>query len=606
MGICTLQFAQCRPTSECWADGKFTTYNKKSGSLSSAGDSGPAIAEARATPPASKQANKCTMSDADCGLLNDNMAVFWGEVKDKYDAKMAELTQAKHHCKEVSTTINEEITLWNALLQERNADLGEATGEQSEATQTQTDKQREQRELSAEYKEIDKKCKDTVGTIMANLCGLRKVRGELATFSKTVKPDQIVDCVTTDWSPSQCSKSCDTGRQMLSRDVSQPTSNGIKCPPLQMVKRCNQFPCPINCKVSDWSGWGRCSKECGGGMQARVRTIDTRPDFGGEACPPQTETQQCNAQSCDRDCTLSEWTKWAPCTKACGKGSQRRIKKVTVKAAGNGKCPKALNHERYERQACNTNECPPDPQCSGKMDIVLVVDSSGSWTEKGYNVVKAFVTGLTKMYDLDRKKVKLGIVEFSKEAHIIQGMTYDKNEVEKSLANLKFRKGLTDMAKGLLTAEKLLLDGRKDSQSEVIVITDGKPSFKFATSNAARKLNEHGARLVFMPIRTYGKSPFLLKWATAPGKENVFRVPGGLAELKAKMEHWQTTLLVSTCPTVSSAILAAHAAAEAAAVQAVQEPSPPGATSAVAVSKHKVSSDPFSNLYDSSAALELA
>mmetsp|Transcript_53892 Transcript_53892/g.118170 ORF Transcript_53892/g.118170 Transcript_53892/m.118170 type:complete len:997 (+) Transcript_53892:64-3054(+) len=537
---------------------RIITYNKDDVALGPGSEQTvPEIGPSRVDPPAAQQAFKCTVAEPDCGLLNDNMALFWGEVKDRYDAKMSELVATRTACAQTSTTINEETALWNALLQERNTELGEATSEQSEATQSQIDKQREQRELQSEFQMIDTKCTHTVGEIMTNLCGLRKVRSELATFSKgSMTPDLIQDCVTTDWSPQECSAECEGGRQILVRTVSQETSLGIKCPPLQMVKKCNEIPCPINCKMAEWSKWGRCSKECGGGLQARVRNIETRPDFGGEACPAQGETQQCNPDSCDEDCKLSEWSNWKPCTKACGGGSQRRTKHVEVGAKGAGRCANHLNSARYERQACNAGPCPPDPICTAKLDIVLVVDSSGSWTQKGYDVVKTFVEGLVDRYDFGAHSVKMGLVEFSKDAHIIQGMTFDKAAFVKAVTEkLMFRKGLTDMAKGLLSAEKVLLDGRKDSQSQVIVVTDGKPSFKFATHNAAKKLTRGGVRLVFMPVRTYGESPFLLDWASHPGAENVFRVKKGLAELEEKQVEWQKKLLVSTCAQIRSPLL---------------------------------------------------
>mmetsp|Transcript_64622 Transcript_64622/g.173035 ORF Transcript_64622/g.173035 Transcript_64622/m.173035 type:complete len:1004 (-) Transcript_64622:16-3027(-) len=545
---------------------RIVTYNKDEVALGPGSEQTlPEIQPARVDPPAAQQAFKCTVAEPDCGLLNDNMALFWGEVKDRYDAKMAELVAAKAACAQQSTTINEETALWNALLQERNTELGEATSEQSEATQTQIDKQREQRELQNEFTMIDTKCTHTIGEIMTNLCGLRKVRSELATFSKgSMTPDLIQDCVTTDWSPQECSADCEGGRQILVRSVSQQTSLGIKCPPLQMVKKCNEFPCPIDCQMASWSKWGRCTKECGGGLQARVRNIKRRPNHGGKACPAQTETQQCNVASCDADCKLSKWSSWKACNRACGGGTQRRVKGVVTPARGTGRCPKPLNGLRYQRQGCNKNACPPDPVCSAKMDIVFVVDASGSWTEKGYKVVKDFLAGLVSRYQFGKQNVKMAVVEFSKEAFVVQTMTFDQKAMLSAVSGkLQFRRGLTDMAKGLLAAEKVLLDGRKDAQSEVIVITDGKPSFKFATSNAATKLRRAGARLVFMPVRTYGSSPFLTNWATHPGKENVFRVPAGLAELKSKMKDWQTKMVVSTCPTVKSAILEKASAAAA-------------------------------------------
>mmetsp|Transcript_60067 Transcript_60067/g.161005 ORF Transcript_60067/g.161005 Transcript_60067/m.161005 type:complete len:743 (-) Transcript_60067:641-2869(-) len=352
-GECTMQFADCDETANkaCFLSTggatAFTTYNKGAPPLAVGDQVIPSVQSARKNPPAAKQAFKCTVAKPDCGLLNDNMSIFWGEVKDKYDAKFTELVVAKTGCAKTEGTINEEIALWNALLQERNVELGEATSQQSSATQTQVEKQREQRALKLEYKKADTKCKTLVGETMMNLCGLRKVRNELAKFSKgSMNPEKIFDCVVTDWSPQECSKSCVSGRQVLVRSVSQKPSLGIKCPPLQMVKKCNEFPCAVDCKMGSWSGWGRCSKECGGGLQSRVRAISTRPNFGGQACPPQTETQQCNVQSCDADCKLSKWTKWKPCNRACGGGTQKRVKSVAKPARGTGKCAKALHKSR--------------------------------------------------------------------------------------------------------------------------------------------------------------------------------------------------------------------------------------------------------------------
>mmetsp|Transcript_64621 Transcript_64621/g.173029 ORF Transcript_64621/g.173029 Transcript_64621/m.173029 type:complete len:930 (-) Transcript_64621:16-2805(-) len=571
-GDCYLKYATCNETKNaaCFQTTemylRYATYTSDgTPPLAVGGAKLPKLSPSRTSPPAAQQAFKCTVVKPDCGLMHDNMSIFYGEVKDKYDAKYAELAAEKQRCLTTESSINQEIALWNALLQERNTELGDATAEQSEATQTQTNKLREQRALNKDFKAVDTKCKTLVGEFMMNLCGLRKVRGELAKFSQgSMKPEKIFDCVVTDWRPQECSASCVGGKQLLTRAVSQLPTLGIKCPPLQMVKKCNEFPCPIDCQMASWSKWGRCTKECGGGLQARVRNIKRRPNHGGKACPAQTETQQCNVASCDADCKLSKWSSWKACNRACGGGTQRRVKGVVTPARGTGRCPKPLNGLRYQRQGCNKNACPPDPVCSAKMDIVFVVDASGSWTEKGYKVVKDFLAGLVSRYQFGKQNVKMAVVEFSKEAFVVQTMTFDQKAMLSAVSGkLQFRRGLTDMAKGLLAAEKVLLDGRKDAQSEVIVITDGKPSFKFATSNAATKLRRAGARLVFMPVRTYGSSPFLTNWATHPGKENVFRVPAGLAELKSKMKDWQTKMVVSTCPTVKSAILEKASAAAA-------------------------------------------
>ena len=57
-------------------------------------------------------------------------------------------------------------------------------------------------------------------------------------------------------------------------------------------------PSPVNC-VGSWSGWGGCSKTCGGGTKTKTWTTTTQPRHGGTACPsPSTKSASCNTHAC--------------------------------------------------------------------------------------------------------------------------------------------------------------------------------------------------------------------------------------------------------------------------------------------------------------------
>ena len=55
----------------------------------------------------------------------------------------------------------------------------------------------------------------------------------------------------------------------------------------------------VDCKWSPWGPWDVCTRTCGGGMQARSRTIVEQERHGGKPCvgDPQ-EMQGCNMQAC--------------------------------------------------------------------------------------------------------------------------------------------------------------------------------------------------------------------------------------------------------------------------------------------------------------------
>ena len=61
------------------------------------------------------------------------------------------------------------------------------------------------------------------------------------------------------------------------------------CPTLVENYPCNTAACPVDCKVSEWSGFSTCPRSCGTGFRHRTRTVDVHPAHGGKACPSMSE-----------------------------------------------------------------------------------------------------------------------------------------------------------------------------------------------------------------------------------------------------------------------------------------------------------------------------
>jgi hypothetical protein len=126
---------------------------------------------------------------------------------------------------------------------------------------------------------------------------------------------------------------------------------------------------PVDCVVSPhWSKWAPCSKTCNKGTQERKRQVLQRAGNGGAACPPVTHTQICNVKKCPAiDCQISTWGRWTPCSRSCGGGTQNRTRTVvTPPQSGeqyirDGKVCPSLSSVRL----CGDHKCPVDCQVSG-------------------------------------------------------------------------------------------------------------------------------------------------------------------------------------------------------------------------------------------------
>merc|ERR1711871_1039588 len=132
---------------------------------------------------------------------------------------------------------------------------------------------------------------------------------------------------------------CGGGVQTRSRQVFKEANiSGKQCPTDEWwnrerhdVRECNDFPCPIDCKLSDWSTWSDCTAQCGGGWESRSKSIIRVAQWGGKECQGlgRFEQRRCNEQRCPMKCEYTEWSGWSTCSSSCGTtGIQRRHRSV--------------------------------------------------------------------------------------------------------------------------------------------------------------------------------------------------------------------------------------------------------------------------------------
>jgi len=229
------------------------------------------------------------------------------------------------------------------------------------------------------------------------------------------------------------------------------------------------------------------------------------------------------------------------------KGHRTRYRHALHPPLGDGQCPLETDTARRELAMCNDMACKTaEPTCASKVDLVLVLDGSGSVKSEGWTKISEFAKLLTGKIKFGEEHAKVGLVQFSTEAKLFQSLTATSSEVDTQLAGMAWLKGSTNTAEAFVLARETFLSGRKDAQGVVVVITDGMPSSKYLTSTSVARIKDQGVRVVFVAVGSSVNERVLAHWASWPSHENIVTVPD-FEKLDAKKV---TDLVLTICPVV--------------------------------------------------------
>jgi len=186
--------------------------------------------------------------------------------------------------------------------------------------------------------------------------------------------------------------------------------------------------------------------------------------------------------------------------------------------------------------------------CKSKVDVVLVLDSSGSTGQSGWEQTKTFAKTFTTAFEGAGTDAQLSVLQFSGPSSwskikkctgsntkdlnmesdckmkMAEHFTSDMAKARSAIDGLDWMAGLTLTSTALEMAASEMSLGRRGVKKVVLVVTDGRPTKKSATTPAARKVRGR-AKLIFGAV---GASKSTLRdmrtWASSPSEEDVFIV----------------------------------------------------------------------------------
>mmetsp|Transcript_54178 Transcript_54178/g.144432 ORF Transcript_54178/g.144432 Transcript_54178/m.144432 type:complete len:1005 (+) Transcript_54178:115-3129(+) len=508
----------------------------------------------------------CTVaSNPNCQQFRDKLEMIVAELQAEKQHVQFLLSTTRSECKKQITELDTQIATMNAKKNDGARIEAQGSADKSNSQVSIAAIEKEGRDLLKSAWKQSNDCDSELKSLRNTVCGSKKLKQEVITIESKQSGKgrlEINDCSVGDWQPGECMDTqvartleqrgiydasqaqklgaqyknllhpCGVGGgvQWFLRDkVSPPQTpkHGADCPPLRLKTSCNDFECPIDCKLGDWEGWSACSKSCDGGLKRRVRPVLVYPQWDGDECDDTKDEETCNALSCDRPCLLTGWSRWRQCTRACEGGIRWRSRQIRRKASGDGKCPRTFSKARYQRQSCNTAPCPMDVVCVAKMDLVVAIDASGSMGTSGWKAQREALLNLINRMQLSRTSgILLGALKFAHKVTILAQLTDDKKALIKAVTDTKFDAWTTNIGGAFRVMQTMLQFGRRDAPSVCMLWTDGRPSHpsnKYDAALGARGLRS-SCRVMVVTMRPAVPRSFVTPWVSHPKRQNVMVV----------------------------------------------------------------------------------
>lgn len=179
------------------------------------------------------------------------------------------------------------------------------------------------------------------------------------------------------------------------------------------------------------------------------------------------------------------------------------------------------------RAAAQTNDPPvtsttqitPTMTCTNKLDIMLVLDGSGSISANDFRQVRDFSSRLAESFTIGDNATRIGIVQFSDNAQLELPLSGDIAQVQAAIQQVQQIDGGTEIGAGITLAQsEIEANGRADATPILILLTDGSSRDPVPVAQAAQRA---GTRIIAVGVGGYDIDQ-LQAIASEPKDQSVF------------------------------------------------------------------------------------
>ena len=157
--------------------------------------------------------------------------------------------------------------------------------------------------------------------------------------------------------------------------------------------------------------------------------------------------------------------------------------------------------------------------CIGEIDVIFVVDSSGSIDKADFELAKDFVKDVVSLLDISPSTIRVGYVNFASSTVVEFDLTTynNKNDVLNAISAVVQIGNGTDTDEGIDAMQKIFDNlGRPGVQHVGIVMTDGRANSNSKLTVAVNNAKQQGTRFVSIGVGTAVSTAQLQLIASSP------------------------------------------------------------------------------------------
>ena len=186
--------------------------------------------------------------------------------------------------------------------------------------------------------------------------------------------------------------------------------------------------------------------------------------------------------------------------------------------------------------------------CKSGLDIIFVLDASGSIGSSNFVTMKNFVNTIISNFEIGANKTRVGVIRFASSASIVipLGSINNASQLNTSITNIYYTGGLTYTNLALNLLHRAFSNARTSQGVPriAIVFTDGRSNSPSSTAPAAQAIHDTGIVVYSFGIGS-GIDTSELN-AIASSSRNVFLISSfSPAQFAAKLLPLQTSACTS-------------------------------------------------------------